>query len=157
MDKNKIIQECLTQFREVYPSVTVPPITWNGRMRTSGGRVRSQRSERRCIALELNPNVLIDEARLYKTLMHELAHVAEIVLYGNGGHGHTWQICMQKLGQRAERCHTYDVEHLARRQSRIEAKCSCMTHMISKQRANKMRRGQASYKCKKCATSIKLS
>lgn len=155
MEQQTIINECIQLFKQKFDNVEIPPIYWNSKMRSTAGKVKSRRATRQVICVELNPHLLTTAEKLRDTLLHELAHVAEIVLFGNGGHGNTWKRCMQVLGQPATRCHDYDVEHLARRQQRVQAKCSCKTHAVSKVRANRIRQGTR-YTCKKCATVVEL-
>jgi predicted SprT family Zn-dependent metalloprotease len=156
MNKQEIINKCVSDFKKVYPEITIPPIVWNSSLRTCAGRVKSRRAQRISIRVELNPHLLTDEERLVRTLMHELAHVAEVSKFGNGGHGSTWQHCMVALGRDPIRCHSYEVEHLRKKQNRVNAKCACTTHAITRIRANRMKSGKTTYSCKMCSTRLVL-
>jgi predicted SprT family Zn-dependent metalloprotease len=96
--------------------------------------------------LQLNGQEFID-----RTPGHEAAHIIEIYLFGQGGHGRRWKEVMRVIGQSAERCHDMEVPT----HNRVAASCGCQTHWITKQRAGKMRRGHG-YKCNSCRQPLVL-
>jgi len=152
--KQDVIDKVVAQFKTVFPNVTVPPIKWNPNMRTTAGKVRIK--NRQAWLIELNPNLLIDDLKLEHTLLHELCHVADLVVYNKVGHGRTWKHCMQKLGQRPDRCHQFDTTGIKRRHKKVAAmQCSCHTIEITNLLLKKIQRGIV-YRCRTCRQPMKL-
>lgn len=83
-------------------------------------------------------------------VIHETCHL--IANYRHGRvqpHGYEWARYMELCGLEPITCHNVDRTGLARQVARVEAKCLCKTHTITKTRATKMRRGSV-YVCRQC-------
>lgn len=107
--------------------------------------------------LNLNFNLFIADTNwdefLATTVPHEVAHhCANEYINGDAGHGRAWSMAMSVMGIEARRCHNYDIANLP---NRVQAKCGCMTHNITKTRANKMKRGHG-YGCGRCGQPLEL-
>lgn len=149
------INKTVADFQKLFPTVLVPPISWNPNMRTTAGKVRMSPGLRRAFWIQLNPHLLKNETDLDQTLMHELCHVADCVLNGKAGHSSSWQKLMHLTGRQVRRCHNYDVSGLKRRQERTPAKCSCRTYELTAVRVNRIKSG-AVYRCKTCKSALTL-
>lgn len=83
---------------------------------------------------------------------HELIHILTHYLFGAvSAHGSEWKTVMRRLGQKAERTHSFSTEGLkrARNVEKVEYKCSCQTHKLSLTLHNRIKAG-GQYTCKKC-------
>ena len=149
------INKTVADFQKLFPSVPVPPISWNPNMRTTAGKVRMNPNTRQVFWIQLNPHLLKNETDLDQTLMHELCHAADCVLYGKRGHGRTWRNLMRLSGRQVRRCHNYDVSNLKRKQKRYPARCKCRTYELSAVRFNRIQNG-AVYSCKTCKEGLTL-
>lgn len=110
--------------------------------------------------IKLNP-VLLRENKdhfINQTVPHEVAHLIAHQVYGNRirPHGREWASIMSLFGRPANRCHSYEVTR-SRTVKMHEVKCGCKTKMISSIRYNRMVKGLATYKCKRCHQLINLS
>lgn len=154
--RQDIIDKCLTQFETIYPDVKVPRIEWCTRMRTTAGKVKFNMETREVKCIVLNQNLLTEESQIESTLMHELAHVADWYVYRKCGHGRTWRHVMIKLGRNPRRCHNYDTSSLKRKHKRVaQMQCNCRTIEITNIRFKKVMNGTV-YRCRNCATPLKL-
>lgn len=153
MKTNNIINQCKQEFKKVYPDVEIPPITSNNRLKLCGGRVLFTRKNKQIEVnkIELNTKLLNTAERLKSTLMHELAHVAELALFGNGGHGRTWQRCMNDLGLTPNKYHDYDLSIL---NGYHKAYCDCKTRTVSTRKKNRMLRGEITLRCNSCKEKV---
>lgn len=151
------IKNLVSQFNRIFPGVSVPPIKWNKRLGVTAGRVIYKKSSKLPLEVQLNPHLLTDIEKLRLTLLHELAHVADLIKYGNGGHGKTWKLCMRLLGLEPRIYHTYDVSHVKRAVTKVTVYCECRTHLISHVRARKIRNGVAKYRCNACNAHVLLT
>jgi predicted SprT family Zn-dependent metalloprotease len=150
------INECLEKFVLAFPRVIIPQIIWNPKMRSTAGKVRVNRNLKRVEWIQLNPHLLNDCIKLERTLLHELAHVADFYVYNTVGHGRTWRHCMIKLGQEPSRCHNYDTSGLKRKHKRVAMiQCQCRTMEITSQRLKKIQSGRT-YTCLKCRQQLVL-
>jgi len=92
------------------------------------------------------------------TVPHEVAHYVTDRLYGLRNirpHGAEWKTVMRSLG--ADPCVTasYDLSGVpVRRQRRFSYRCECSTHQLSSCRHNKIQRGQSSYLCRRCGSTL---
>ena len=92
------------------------------------------------------------------TAPHEVAHYVTDRLYGLRNirpHGAEWKTVMRSLG--ADPCVTasYDLSGVpVRRQRRFSYRCECSTHQLSSCRHNKIQRGQSSYLCRRCGSTL---
>lgn len=95
------------------------------------------------------------------TIVHEACHLAAFVLYGPGvGHGPRWKALMRICNRQPNRCgHVYNGDlRKARARTTVPASCGCGTVTeLGIRRANKVRRGQARYTCRRCRQVVKLA
>ena len=150
-----VIDRVVAEFKTKFPNVPVPPISWNPNMRTTAGKVKVCRKTRQGQWIQLNPHLLKNETDLDQTLMHELCHVADYVIYGKLGHGPTWKHCMRLVERQVRRCHQYDTTGLKRRHKRHPAKCNCRTYELTSIRVKKMQAGFR-YSCRNCRGTLVL-
>lgn len=155
MENQNVINQVVEEFKTFFPTVPVPPIYWNPNMRTTAGKAKVSRKMRQGEWIQLNPHLLQDEKNLRQTLMHELCHIADFVLYGKLGHGPTWKHCMRLTGRQPNRCHQYDTSSLKRRHKRHPAKCNCRTYELTGVRVRKIQAG-ARYLCRSCSGVLVL-
>lgn len=154
--RQELIDKVVSEFKTVFPDVEVPTISWNPRMRSVAGKVRVDLKMRKAIWIQLNPHLLQNDSDLERTLMHELCHVADCVLYGQRGHGRTWKHCMRLVGRQPERCHQYDTSHVKRRHKRVATmQCNCRTLDITANHLKKVQLGYR-YRCLSCKEHLKL-
>ena len=109
--------------------------------------------------IELNPDFFKTEREnmLNRTLPHELCHLAAWHLYLDNGHGRYWKYCMQLLGLKPNRCHTYDATHATLRHHRkFVYKCNCTEHSVGIKVHNKIGIFGHTYRCKRCGIPIKF-
>jgi len=137
------------------------PVKFSTKLTSTAGKLRFSRLTGQSIDITLSTPILRDnpEEFVSRTPGHEAAHHIVHMVYGVSkrvtAHGREWQFVMNLIGQDAARCHT--METTSRNKApRIAANCECQTHMITKQRVNKMRRG-VTYKCNKCKTRLVLA
>jgi len=110
--------------------------------------------------VKINPVLLMEnvEEMIQQTVPHEVAHVAQYVVYGTGRHnkphGIYWERMMRLFGCDPRRCHSYDVTNArVRRVGRVEYVCACQTHTVSLTIINRIAAGRK-YVCKSCKTVI---
>lgn len=112
------------------------------------------RQGRRCI--RYNPYLFAKyfEENVAVTVPHEVAHYVTDMLHGLHRvrpHGLEWQTVMRSLGVEPRACGDYDLAGVpVRRQRRFDYACVCTTHRLSAQRHNKVHRGEALYRCRRC-------
>lgn len=95
---------------------------------------------------------------LASTVPHEVAHYVVDRLYGLRNvrpHGVEWQRVMRALGAVPRATARYDLSGIpVRRQRRFEYRCECAAHSITTSRHNRIRRGDAVYRCRCCNAPI---
>lgn len=141
---NKIceLQEACQQ---LYGRTFQVTVKMNNRLTSTAGRAFYTTGELEFSTSLYNANV---EAFLEDTVVHEFAHVAAFVLYGEKGHGPMWKNVMQALGLPGDRCHSYAIPQRSKAKT-TTFKCGCRTHEISPQRKSWMTRGKV-YRCVAC-------
>ncbi len=98
---------------------------------------------------------------LAETVPHEVAHyvVSRLHRRRTKPHGPEWRAVMQAFGVAPRVTCGYrpeDVADLPRRRMREHAyACGCMQHRLSSIRHNRIRRGKASYHCRKCRRPLR--
>tara|TARA_B100001057_G_C22773758_1_gene920728 strand:- start:1002 stop:1505 length:504 start_codon:yes stop_codon:yes gene_type:complete len=107
--------------------------------------------------VRLNP-VLFSENQhefLTQVIPHEVAHIIVHQLYGKvKPHGKEWQAVMNRVfGLPAQTTHNFQISSVEGKT--FEYHCGCTKHLISLRRHNKVIRGQAQYRCKKCQSELK--
>ena len=106
--------------------------------------------------IRYNPHVFARhfDACLQQTIPHEVAHYVCDCLYGFGNikpHGAEWKSVMRALGAEPRVRSTLDMTGLPGRHYRqFHYDCGCTSHQLSSIRHNKVRRGQAVYRCRQC-------
>ena len=151
------IQECCRIVQERTGKTINPRLSYDLRG-TVAGRGGLDCGEQ---IVKINPVLLMEnvEEMVNQTVPHEVAHVAQYVVYGtdnrmNKPHGIYWSQIMGWFGCDPRRCHSYDVTNArVRRVGRVEYVCSCRTHNISKTIVNRISMGRR-YSCKHCGTVI---
>ena len=115
------------------------------------------------IIIRYNPVLLTENVEdfLARTVPHEVAHIVAQKVFGSYvtkvNHGQGWKNVMAAFGCDATRCHDYDVSNArVRNVVRVDAKCACMTHQITKKAATRISMG-AKYTCRKCKTAVLLA
>jgi len=105
------------------------------------------------IKLSLPLLMLNGEEFIKDTPGHEAAHLISVEMFGEAGtgHGYCWQQVMHVIGQQAKRCHK-----LQTAVDRVEVRCSCRTHRVTKGIARKILAGYA-YTCKSCKSGLTLA
>lgn len=69
-------------------------IAWNPRMRSTAGRAMLN-----TLKIEMNPRLLeISHEEVYRTVLHELAHLVAWKRDGERGHGTAWRAACTELG-----------------------------------------------------------
>jgi SprT protein len=156
---------CLAEIERAYQIVeakygqSIPrvPVTFSNKLTKTAGNASYTRNRAtgkltpKGIKLSLPLLRLNGETFVTDTPAHEAMHIATYALFDYAGHGPHWKNLMRLVGRDTSRCHQMETVQTGR----VKATCGCQVHMITKQRANKMRRG-ASYICKLCRTSLKL-
>ena len=127
-----------------------------------GGRAAGMyRARDRDRVIRYNPYIFAKyfDDNLVTTVPHEVAHyVVDLMSAGRRvrPHGAEWRHVMRSLGAEPRVTGTYDLTGIPlRRQKRHSYRCLCSTHQISTARHNRILRGEASYYCRKCKSSIK--
>jgi len=126
----------------------------------SAGMYRVQRGRR---SIRYNPYLFAKyfEENVAVTVPHEVAHYVTDVLYGLHRvrpHGLEWQSVMRYLGVEPRATGDYDLSGIpVRRQRRFDYACGCATHRLSARRHNKVHRGEALYRCRRCGGPLVFS
>lgn len=96
---------------------------------------------------------------LEDTPLHELAHAISWQLYDATGHKEVWKSVCYSLGLRGNRCHNFekpeDINATKRKRKRYSAHCSCMEHIITSIKYNRMLKGTR-YICIKCRGYLQI-
>lgn len=150
IEKMELIFKCKQKVQQVYslPIHDLPKIVWNDKMRSTAGKIWYNRG-----IIELNPHLLDTPEKLESTLMHELAHFVAYCNYESRGHGKLWKKVMVELGQKPDRCHSYDTSQVKRKMKKYKVSCKCDFKTVTKHLLTKMKKGQ-NYRCGKCKVRI---
>lgn len=156
-------KQCLAKIEEAYTiaekhfDTKIPriPVEFSTKLTKTAGKVHYMRNGMGSIKMTLSVPILRDNPAEFvaRTPGHEAAHHIVHCVYGTEtqAHGREWKFVMNLIGQSAERTHRMKTTTA----NGVAASCGCKTHMITKQRATKMRRG-ASYYCRKCKQNLVL-
>lgn len=122
-------------------------VTFNGRMRSSGGNARYRTTE-----INLNYRLLNGfDDRLENVFLHELAHLLAVMAHGlkAWNHGDLWGAVMKDLGREVERTHDYDTSALKAKTKKHSYKCACRVRELTTRKHNMILRG-VKYTCNTC-------
>lgn len=129
----------LAKYGEVFSPATVrfSSVLW--------GRVDRQHNDN-TVAHEICH--IVDQYRTYDRMMSTSRRYSKYK-----PHGASWKALMLSLGANPRRCHQAKNDDLVKKSKRISAYCACQEHMITKNRAGRMKKG-AQYRCKVCKTLL---
>ncbi|WOT05595.1 SprT family zinc-dependent metalloprotease [Shewanella youngdeokensis] len=106
--------------------------------------------------LRFNPLLLADnhQAFIDDVVPHEICHLLSFQLYGRvKPHGAEWQYLMRHLyGCQPRTTHSFNVQ--AVQGKTFEYHCGCSIVNLSIRRHNKVVRGDAQYRCRKCGQDL---
>lgn len=157
--------QCIAKIEAAYEAaerhfeIKIPriPVIFSDKLTSTAGNVSFMRNTRGSIKMKLSVPIMRDnpEEFIKDTPGHEAAHHIVHCVYGTEtqAHGSEWKRVMRLIGQEPKRTHRMTV--VKKTQDRIAATCGCQTHMITKQRVTKMRRGMT-YNCRKCRQPLTL-
>ncbi len=99
------------------------------------------------------------DEHLCSTVAHEVGHYVADCLYGLTNikpHGGEWQDIMARLGADASRTFQHSLDGVPQRQHRtVMYHCACGEHPLGIRRHNKVKRGKAVYKCRRCHSELR--
>ena len=133
------IEECF-KIAEAKLGVSIPrvPVVFENRSKTRAGCVHYSRSrmtgKTEITKISLSNQLLMLNGMTFvnRTPAHEAAHVIEMTVFKQGGHGSTWQRVMRMLGQEAERCHDMIVpERRTTKTKQAFCKCKDPVHNLT--------------------------
>lgn len=131
---------------------TVPLIDWNLKGKIAG------KANANLLKFNLELAFRNLEKFLTNTVPHEMAHVLQRRQYPKSKpHGKEWVFfCKILTGKILERCHSYDTSHCRKNSpSPLKFACLCKEHTLSPIRAQRIKRGNYQYFCRKCKGTIK--
>lgn len=100
------------------------------------------------------------EDSLINTVAHEVAHYVVFSVWGLKKvkpHGKEWKQVMAVFEVEPEVTSDYDITHIPlNQQRRFEYACSCMTHLLTTTRHNKVQTRKAVYSCRQCRQPLRL-
>lgn len=153
-------QACIEQAGALFRKKFKPiPVYFDLRGR-SAGMYRLRGGQR---SIRYNPYLFAKyfEDNLATTVPHEVAHYVTDMLFGIRRirpHGPEWQEVMQSLGVQPRATARYDLDGIpVRRQQRFPYRCGCTNFELTTCRHNKVRRGLAEYRCRKCGGSLRYT
>ena len=155
-ETEKYIRLAATLFNQEIADI---PVSFDLSGRASGMyKVRGK--ERR---IRYNPYIfaLQFEEHLASTVAHEVGHYVADRLYGLENikpHGSEWRDIMARFGADASRTFEHSLDGVPQRRHRqVTYSCACGDHQLGIRRHNKVSRGQAVYKCRRCDSELELS
>lgn len=153
-----IIKDCINKYNDFHGTdIPMIPVKWSNRMTSSAGKCthRMDYTGKHSFCITLSKVIMelnIDDF-IPSVPVHELSHY--IAEYTNPSyhvqHGAKWAKIMRFFGQSPDRCHTMKTP----KKNRVEAKCGCTTHLITKQRVAKIKIGYK-YSCRNCMVHLTL-
>jgi len=158
-------KECIAKIEAAYTiaekhfDTVIPriPVIFSSKLTSTAGTVKYMRGTRGSVEMKLSIPIMRDNPEVFieDTPGHEAAHHIVHCVYGTHtqAHGREWKRVMCLIGQEPKRTHRMTI--VKKTQDRFPATCNCQTHMITKQRATKMRRGVV-YKCRSCHAPLTL-
>jgi predicted SprT family Zn-dependent metalloprotease len=106
------------------------------------------------LRLIFNKDLIEKDFEKYKfVIVHEFSHLVTYLHFGRvSSHGKEWKQIMKLLGQKQPRATT---ALFSNELGDVKASCKCSEHLISKNRATRIKNG-TKYLCRKCGKKIKL-
>ena len=145
----KKVQDVLAVARTAYPEHAIPtiPVTFSNRMTRSAGVYKYSTQFGKIINHEVsfsNPIIRDNDliAFLNDTVIHEVAHYVDMLIFGSTGHNTRFYSVMSKLGHtNPKRCHSFKTT--SNRSVQFKYECNSCGRIIefSKTRHNKVLRG----------------
>ncbi|KJG06201.1 SprT family zinc-dependent metalloprotease [Photobacterium kishitanii] len=130
----------------------IPTVNFNQRGKIAG-TAHLQKWE-----LRFNPILLAEnpDAFLNGVVAHEVAHLVVFKLFGRvRPHGREWQLIMTEVfNVTPKTTHNFNVSSVAG--TRYIYLCPCSEYPLTIRRHNKVKRGQASYYCRKCKQPLQF-
>lgn len=145
------VMQCLRAklaLAEAYFDCTFPEPTITYQQRgTSAGTAWLERWE-----IRLNPQLLLENQQTFidEVIPHELAHLLVFRQFGRvAPHGREWRWMMSHVLQTpARRTHEFDLTVV--RPNTFPYRCGCQQHALTVRRHNRVLRGEAQYRCRRC-------
>lgn len=91
------------------------------------------------------------------TIPHEVAHLFadKIATFAERPHGKTWKKIMKNVfGIEPKRCHSLNTEGVGKRVKKYKYICKCQKHEMSSVAHKKMQAKKATYRCRKCYSTL---
>ena len=155
-ETEKYIRLAASLFNQEIPNI---PVTFDLSGRASGMyKVRENEH-----SIRYNPYIfaLYFDEHLASTVAHEVGHYVSDRLYGLANikpHGIEWRAIMDRFGADASRTFEHSLEGVPQRRHRqVTYSCACGDHQLGIRRHNKVSRGQAVYKCRRCDCELELA
>jgi len=166
------LRKCL-QMIEAATGVRIdePAIEWSNKMtRTWGVASTKAFNGKRIYRIKLASKIFVRDTRtLRDTVAHEVAHIADHVLYNGWGHSSSWRYVMTKiLGRDANRLVTdeekADVGVVVQKRliTKYEYACGCSKYLVVGARHKKAQGfvsaiGHSGLRCKKCKQRVEFT
>ena len=82
--------------RKMGHRIILPKVRLNGRLSVTMGQARCDRGQ---FWIEISSKMFVEDSEILRNVVyHEMAHVADYSLFGEWGHGESWQCLMKLLG-----------------------------------------------------------
>lgn len=101
------IARCLTYYTSKVSDVWSVQVEFSARQSRSAGFAHPDRG------IILNARLMNIHGEPKSTLLHEVAHMLQHIVYGRMDHGYTFHEIMHRLGQPPARCHSYNLQSVA--------------------------------------------
>lgn len=153
-DIEKVVQDYCDKF---HPTLKVPTVIFNTRLRTTAGRAWGGQKN----LIEINASLYekVGLKGMLQTIVHEFAHIVCFQKYPNVrvGHGRAWKQEMSIMGASVSRTHSlfekHDVACPKTGQRRWAYRCNCYTHSIFTVTHNRILAGDTRT-CTRCNESL---
>ncbi|MCQ1057555.1 SprT family zinc-dependent metalloprotease [Photobacterium sp. ZSDE20] len=147
------VKQCISLANQrLNKRLTTPEVRFNQRGKIAGSaRLQGWEVRFNPVLLEENPGAFLNEV-----VPHEVAHLVVFKLFGKvRPHGREWQVIMQEVFAVTPRTtHSFDVSSV--QGQTFHYRCQCSDHQMTVRRHNKIRRGQAHYRCRQCGHTLAL-
>lgn len=150
--------------------IAEPAIEWSNKMTRVWGLASTKAyNGKRIYHIKLAAKIFLrDTNALRDTVAHELAHIADHVLYNGWGHGASWRAVMSMLGRNANRLVTAEEKAevgvvIEKRQiTKYEYACGCSKFLLAGAKhknanARAAATGHTGLRCRKCHEYVKFT